>query len=51
MTVGTARYNAHLTNGSMLIEVGTEANTLDEAKYSGQLLGELLGKVLNSLKT
>lgn len=51
MTVGTARYNAQLTNGSMLIEVGTEANTLDEAKYSGQLLGELLGKVLNSLKT
>ena len=50
MTVGTARYNAQLTNGSMLIEVGTEANTLDEAKYSGQLLGELLGKVLNSLK-
>ena len=27
MTVGTARYNAHLTNGSMLIEVGTEAPT------------------------
>lgn len=50
MLVGSSRYNAHLTHGSLLIEVGTEANTLDEAKYAGQLLGGLLGRVLNELK-
>lgn len=43
------RYNENLTKGSLLIEVGTDANTLDEAKYSGRLLGKALALVLNGL--
>ena len=42
-------YNLHATHGSLLIEVGTEVNTLAEAKYSGRLLGETLLALLNDL--
>lgn len=45
-----ANYNQNLTHGSILIEMGSEANTLDEAMYSGQMVGEALGQVLNQLK-
>ncbi len=44
-----ARYNMNLSHGSLLIEVGTDANTLDEAVYSGSLLGDVLVDVLNGL--
>lgn len=40
------KYNFDLLNGSVLIEIGTDANTLEEAVYSGQLLGQALVKVL-----
>ncbi len=40
------KYNFHLLSGSILIEIGTDANTLDEAKYSAKLLAEALKKVL-----
>lgn len=43
------RYNEHITTGSLLIEVGTDANTLDEAEYTGTLLGRSLAQVLNGL--
>lgn len=43
------RYNMHLTHGSLLIEIGSDANTLEEAVYSGELLGEVLADVLNGL--
>ncbi len=43
------KYNQHLTTGSMLIEMGTEANTLEEAKYSAQLLSNSLIKTLKNL--
>ncbi len=45
-----SRYNQHLTHGSLLIEVGSEANTVSEAVYSGEILGKTLAQVLNSLK-
>lgn len=44
------KYNQHLTKGSLLIECGTEANTLEQAKYSAELLGECLAATLNTLK-
>lgn len=44
------KYNQHLTTGSLLIECGTEANTLDQAKYSATLLGNALATTLNNLK-
>ena len=44
------RYNQHLTTGSLLIECGTEANTLEQAKYSAELLADCLASTLNTLK-
>ncbi|MBE6765841.1 MAG: stage II sporulation protein P [Ruminococcaceae bacterium] len=43
------RYNMHLTRNSLLIEFGTDANSLDEAIYSGELFGKSLAKLLKSL--
>ncbi|MBO5852761.1 MAG: stage II sporulation protein P [Clostridia bacterium] len=50
MTFCSRKYNMNLTNGSMLLEVGTEANTLEEACYSAELAGNALLSVLNTLK-
>lgn len=49
MYFGEVKYNMNLTHGSVLIEVGTDMNTLDEAIYSGSLLGDVLAKVLSDL--
>lgn len=46
-----SRYNEHLTNGSLLIEIGSTANTVSEAVYSGGILGKTLSQVLGSLIT
>ncbi|GHV24910.1 hypothetical protein FACS189465_2510 [Clostridia bacterium] len=43
------KYNMHLTKGSLLIEIGSDVNSLNEAVYTGSMLGEALGKVLKSL--
>ena len=42
-------YNESLTTGSMLIEIGTDGNTFDEAKYSAELLSDALTELLNTL--
>lgn len=44
------KYNEHLTPGSLLIEVGSDANSLEEAVYTGSMLGESLSKMLNDIK-
>lgn len=44
------KYNQDLTTGSLLIEVGSHGNTLEQVQYSGQLIGASLGRALNSLK-
>ncbi len=43
-------YNMGLTPYSLLVEMGTDANTLDEAVYSGKMLGRALGKVIEESK-
>ncbi|MCM1132679.1 MAG: stage II sporulation protein P [Ruminococcus flavefaciens] len=43
-------YNQDLTNGSLLIEVGSHGNTLEQVQYSGQLIGRSLCNLLNSIK-
>lgn len=43
---GEFSYNMDFNNGSLLIEVGTDANTVDEASYTGELLGKALSSVL-----
>ena len=40
------RYNMHLSHCSLLLEVGSDANTLEEAAYSGRLIGHALGLLL-----
>lgn len=44
-------YNQNLTNGSVLIEVGSHANTLDEAIYSGELVGKALASYLDEISS
>ena len=44
-------YNQDLTTGSLLIEVGGHANTLEQAKYSGELIGKSLAKTLKMSQT
>lgn len=44
------KYNLNMTKGSLLVEVGTEVNTLDEAIYSGEMFGKALSKTLLALK-
>ena len=36
------RYNQHLSTGALLLEFGSNANTLDEAIYSAALAGQVL---------
>lgn len=40
------QYNMHKSHCSLLIEMGSDANTLDEAAYSGRLLGDALASLL-----
>lgn len=43
-----SRYNQHLSPGYLLVEVGSEGNTVAEAVYSGQLLGKTLATLLDA---
>ncbi len=43
-------YNQDLTTGSLLIEVGSHGNTLEQAQYSGQLIGRSLCRLLEEMK-
>ncbi len=49
MVVASKLYNQHLTTGSMLIEIGTDANSIEEAKYSAELCGNALVSLLRDL--
>lgn len=50
LSLTSKNYNESLTNGSMLLEIGTDANTLEEAEYSSELVGDALVSLLNTLK-
>lgn len=43
-------YNQSLSTGSLLIEFGTDANSLEEAHYSANLVADALVSLLTSLK-
>ncbi len=43
------RFNMHATSGSLIIEVGTHGNTLEEALKSGAYTAEAISAVLNGL--
>jgi len=40
------KYNMDLSPGALLIEVGSHGNTLEEAKYSAELIGRALAELL-----
>ena len=46
LSFGYFRYNEYVCDGSLLIEVGTEANSVDEVEYTGELLANVLAEVL-----
>ena len=43
------KYNQNLSHGALLIEMGSEGNTLEESLYSAQLLGNTLVKLFSSM--
>lgn len=43
-------YNQHITTGSLLIEIGSHANSLDEALYTAELIGESMASALALLE-
>jgi len=45
------KYNMDVTPYSLLLEMGSDANTLDEAVYSGRLIGEALAELLERYVT
>ncbi len=48
MLLKSSKYNQNLSTGSILIEVGSDANTLEQAKYSAELLSKALIVLLDS---
>ena len=50
LSLVSSRYNQSLSKGSMLLEFGTDMNSLDEAKYSAELVGDCLISLLNTIK-
>ena len=50
LSFSNSKYNMNATHGSILVEVGTEVNTVAEARYTGQLVGEILGETLKECR-
>jgi stage II sporulation protein P len=44
------KYNQNLTTGSLLLEIGTHGNTLEQAQYAGELVGKALAQTLLKLQ-
>lgn len=40
------QYNQHLTTGSLLLEIGSQGNTLEQALYTGELIGDSIADAL-----
>ena len=49
LTLNSKLYNQNLTTGSLLLEFGTDANSLDEALYSAELVGNALAELFQNL--
>lgn len=43
-------YNQSMFTGALLIEVGSHGNSLDECKYTGELIGEIIAEAIEQLK-
>lgn len=49
LSLVSSRYNQHLTTGSILLEVGTESSSLEEASYGVSLAANALISYLNTI--
>lgn len=47
LSFGDFMYNMNVNTGSLLIEVGADSNTVEEVRYTGYLLGNVLKEVLD----
>ena len=45
------RFNQHLTEGSLILEIGTHGNSLEEAKSGAKVLGQIIGEVITKKET
>lgn len=50
LVLAAKKYNENLTTGSMLLEVGTDANSFEEAKRSAEYTGKALAALLNTIR-
>lgn len=50
LSLMSKKYNQSLSEGALLIEFGTDANTLEEACYSAELVADSLISLLNTLQ-
>lgn len=48
MLLRSTKYNQNLSTGAFLIEIGSEANTMEQAVYSAELVGDTLCRLLQS---
>ena len=46
INIRTERFNEHMTKGSMIIEVGSSSNTLEEAILAGNYVGSAIADIL-----
>jgi len=46
----TSRFNQHFTKGSLIVEVGTNGNTLDEALVSAKYLAEAIKETIEEMR-
>lgn len=49
LAIKSERYNQHLTRGSLILEVGSTGNTLDQALRAVELFGNAVGPMLSEL--
>ncbi len=49
LLIAERNYNQHLTKGSILLEMGSSANSLEEAVYAGELVGVSLAQLIEEL--
>jgi stage II sporulation protein P len=45
------RFNQHISKQAILVEVGSDKNTLEEAEGAGRCLGEVLAEIVKQMKT
>jgi stage II sporulation protein P len=44
------QYNQHLSTGALLLEIGSHGNSIEQALYSGELVGQSIAKALLTLQ-